>query len=62
MPGATLVDESDKTLALLKAIINVDETTTVRDIRPSIDELDAVRFNRKKVNRQLRQLDIDSSE
>ncbi|NHB98538.1 plasmid pRiA4b ORF-3 family protein [Photorhabdus stackebrandtii] len=62
MPGAILADECGKTLALLKAIIHVDETATVRDIRPLIDALDAVRFNRPKVNRQLRQLDIDSPE
>ncbi|EQC00481.1 hypothetical protein B738_10963 [Photorhabdus temperata subsp. temperata M1021] len=43
MPGATLADETDKTLALL-------------------DALDAVRFNRPKVNRQLSRLNLDSPE
>ncbi|CDH32747.1 plasmid pRiA4b ORF-3 family protein [Xenorhabdus bovienii] len=57
MPGATLADETAKTLALLNAIIHADETTTVRDIRPLIEALDAVRFNR-----QLRQLNLDSPE
>ncbi|MDE1488803.1 plasmid pRiA4b ORF-3 family protein [Xenorhabdus bovienii] len=62
MPRATLADECDKTLALLEAIVNADEAATVGDIRSLIDELDAVRFNRKKVNRQLRQLNLGSPE
>ncbi|NHB98896.1 MULTISPECIES: plasmid pRiA4b ORF-3 family protein [Morganellaceae] len=62
MPGATLADECEKTLALLEAIVNADETATIGDIRPLIDELDAVRFNRKKVNRQLSRLNLDSPE
>ncbi|CDH34758.1 hypothetical protein [Xenorhabdus bovienii] len=42
MPGATLADETAKTLALLNTVIHADETTTVRKIRPLIDDLDTV--------------------
>ncbi|NHB89695.1 plasmid pRiA4b ORF-3 family protein [Photorhabdus tasmaniensis] len=62
MPEATLADETAKTLALLNPIIHADETTTVREIRPLIDDLDTVRFNRLKVNRQLHKLNLDSPE
>ncbi|MBC8954272.1 plasmid pRiA4b ORF-3 family protein [Xenorhabdus sp. PB62.4] len=48
-PGATLADETAKTLALLNAIIHADETTTVREIRSLIEVLDAVRFNRPRL-------------
>ncbi|WP_387691653.1 plasmid pRiA4b ORF-3 family protein [Photorhabdus sp. RM71S] len=45
MPGgATWADEVDKVLALFRAI--ADDSTTVGDIRPFIDALDTVRFNR----------------
>ncbi|NMM74489.1 hypothetical protein BSF37_22085 [Serratia marcescens] len=60
MPGASVVDEADKTLAFLDAIVNADDATTVGEIRPFIDDLDAVRFNRNKINRQLRKLDLAS--
>ncbi|EBX7469851.1 hypothetical protein DS565_27525 [Salmonella enterica subsp. enterica serovar Bareilly] len=60
MPGATAADEADKTLAFLEAIVNADDSTTVGDIRPFIDDLDAVRFNRNKINRQLSKLDLAS--
>ncbi|EJQ8147140.1 plasmid pRiA4b ORF-3 family protein [Salmonella enterica subsp. enterica serovar Newport] len=60
MPGATAADEADKTLAFLEAIVNADDSTTVGDIRPFIDDLDAVRFNRNKINRQLSKLDLVS--
>lgn len=60
MPGATAADEADKTLAFLEAIINADDAATVGDIRPFIDDLDAVRFNRQKINRQLSKLDLTS--
>ncbi|MCC8385812.1 plasmid pRiA4b ORF-3 family protein [Photorhabdus laumondii] len=62
MPGATLADETDKTLALLDAIIHADDTTTVGEIRPLVEALDAVRFNRPKVNSQLSRLNLDSPE
>ncbi|WP_244866347.1 hypothetical protein [Photorhabdus heterorhabditis] len=62
MPGATSEDEATKTLALLNAIIHADDTTHVRKIRPLIDELDTVRFNRRKVNRQLSRLNLDAPE
>ncbi|MGL5968220.1 MAG: IS1096 element passenger TnpR family protein [Kluyvera sp.] len=58
MPGATSEDEADKTLAFLEAIVNADDTATVGDIRAFIDDLDAVRFNRNKINRQLSKLDL----
>ncbi|WP_086110553.1 plasmid pRiA4b ORF-3 family protein [Xenorhabdus vietnamensis] len=59
MPGATLADE---TLALFNAIIHANETTTVGEIRPLVEALDAVRFNRRKINRQLSRLNLDSPE
>ncbi|MDC9623300.1 plasmid pRiA4b ORF-3 family protein [Xenorhabdus sp. XENO-7] len=62
MPGATLADEADKTLALFNAIIHADETTTIGEIRPLVEALDAVRFNRRKINRQLSRLNLDSPE
>lgn len=52
MPGATL--------AFLEAIVNADNTTTVGELRPFVDDLDAVRFNRQKINRQLSKLDLAS--
>lgn len=62
MPGATPEDEATKTLALLNAIIHADDTTPVRKIRPLLDDLDTVRFNRRKVNRQLSQLNLNAPE
>ncbi|MEQ1977492.1 plasmid pRiA4b ORF-3 family protein [Xenorhabdus sp. SGI240] len=62
MPGATPEDETTKILALLNAIIHADDTTPVRKIRPLIDDLDTVRFNRRKVNRQLSQLNLNAPE
>lgn len=58
MPGPTAADEFDKTLAFLEAITNADDETTVGEIRPFADGLDAVRFNRNKINRQLSKLDL----
>ncbi|MFL7101899.1 plasmid pRiA4b ORF-3 family protein [Escherichia coli] len=60
MPGATAADEFDKTLAFLEVIVNADDETTVGEIRPFADDLDAVRFNRHKINRQLSRLDLAS--
>ncbi|WP_051870657.1 plasmid pRiA4b ORF-3 family protein, partial [Xenorhabdus bovienii] len=60
MPGATLADETAKTLALFNAILHADETTTVRETRSLIDDLDTVRFNRPMVNRQLSRLNLDT--
>jgi Plasmid pRiA4b ORF-3-like protein len=53
MPGATRYDEVERTIDLIKVIINSDESTKVGDIRDQIEALDAVRFNRKKVNHRL---------
>ena len=50
MPGASTYDEIEPTLNLLQAIINSDETTTVGDIRPLVDALNAVKFNRHWIN------------
>lgn len=33
MPGATVADEFDKTLAFLEAIVNADNETTIGEIR-----------------------------
>lgn len=56
MPGTTVA--ADKTLAFPEAIVNADDTATVGEIRPFIDDLDAVRFNRNKINLQLSKLDL----
>ena len=53
MPGATRYDEVERTSDLINTIIDSDESTAVDDIRDQIEALDAVRFNRKKVNRRL---------
>ncbi|EDX0374003.1 plasmid pRiA4b ORF-3 family protein [Salmonella enterica] len=58
MPGAMVADEADKTLAFLEAIVNADDSITVGDIRPYIEDPDDVRFNRNKINRQLSTLDL----
>lgn len=58
MPGATRYDEVERAMDLIKAIIDSDESTTVGDIRGQIEALDAVRFNRKKVNHRLATLSI----
>ncbi len=60
MPGATVADEFDKTLVFLEAIVNADDETTIGEIRPFADDLDAVRFNRNKINRRLSKLDLAS--
>ncbi|MGV6421015.1 IS1096 element passenger TnpR family protein [Escherichia coli] len=39
MPGATVADEFDKTLAFLEAIVNADDETTIGEIRPFADDL-----------------------
>ena len=58
MPGATKYDEVERTMDLVKAIIDSDESTTVGDIRCQIEALDAVRFNRKRVNHRLADMSI----
>ena len=58
IPGVTRYDEIERAMDLIKAIIESDESTTVGDIRYQIEALDAVRFNRKRVNRQLADMSI----
>ena len=53
MLGATRYDEVERTMDLIKAIIDSDESTKVGDIRDQIEALDRVRFNRKKINHRL---------
>ena len=53
MIGATKYDELDPTMNLLKAISDADEHTTVGDIRPFVEALNAVRFNRHHINYRL---------
>ncbi len=61
MPGATVADEFDKTLAFLEAIVNADDETTIGEIRPFADDLNAVRFNCNKINRRLSKLFLSRS-
>lgn len=58
MPGAALTDEIDRTMALLQTVIKADESTTVGDVHDFIEALDTVRFNRNKINHQLRKLNL----
>ena len=58
MPGVTKYDELERTMDLFKAIADADESTTVGDIRCQIEALNAVRFNRKRVNHRLANLSI----
>ena len=53
MPGVHKYDELEPTLNLIKAIANADKSTTFGDIRPFVDELNAVRFNRDYINHRL---------
>ena len=53
MPGAKKYDETEPILNLLKMIVNADERITVGDIRPLVDALHAVRFNRHYINHRL---------
>ncbi len=54
MPGASKYDEFEPTMKLLKAIAHADEQTTMGDIRPLVDALNAVKFNRHHVNHRLK--------
>lgn len=59
MPGAKKYDEVEPTYKLLKAIANADDTTTMGDIYPLIDALNAVRFNRHYINKCLQKEVLD---
>ena len=50
MPGADKYDEMEATYQLIKAIATADDTTTMGDIRPYVDALNAVRFDRRHIN------------
>lgn len=58
MPGATIYDEYERTMDLVKAIVDSDKSTTVGNIRCQIEALNAVRFNRKKVNHRLADMPV----
>ena len=53
MIGANKYDELEPTMNLFKAIANSDEHTTMDDIRPFVEALNAVRFNRHHINYRL---------
>ena len=53
LPGISKHDELEPTFKLLEAIANVDEKTTVGDIRPFVEALNAVKFNRRQINHLL---------
>lgn len=61
MPGAKRYDEAEPTLNLLQAIADSDKTTTVSDILPFIDALNAVKFNRHHLNHCLQTELVESS-
>lgn len=56
MPGATEYDVYEKTIQLLEMIVDEDATLTVGDVRQRIEALDEVRFNHKKANGDILQL------
>lgn len=58
MPGATKYDEVERTMNLVEAIVDSDKSTTVADILCQIEALDAVRFNRKKINHRLADMSV----
>ena len=60
MPGVTEADGYRAKVALLTYFAEHHETATVGDLRDRIEALDAVCFNRKKVNRDLAQLDLEN--
>ncbi len=60
MPGATKYDEYETLHALFENIAKNPETITVGDVRCLLEELDAVRFNRKKSNQRLAALDLQN--
>lgn len=53
MPGVEKYDEVESTLDLLKAVANMDDTTTASDLYPFIETLNAVKFNPHYINRRL---------
>lgn len=61
MPGTSRYDEHAKLMDLMQAIVDADESTTVVDIRHFIDAVNAVRFNRQKVNNDLADISIRSA-
>jgi hypothetical protein len=58
MPDATKHDETERTLDLMQAIAELDETTTISDIRMFIEALNRVRFNRHQFNHLLHEQDL----
>ncbi|MBD1559938.1 plasmid pRiA4b ORF-3 family protein [Vibrio sp. S9_S30] len=57
MPGATEYDAYQKMMALLKGVTKSNKTTTVGALRPYVEALNAVRFNRNQVNHDMVKLD-----
>lgn len=53
MPGATKYDELEPTLKFLQAIVNSGDNTTMADIQPYLDALNAVKFNNHHLNHLL---------
>jgi hypothetical protein len=53
MHGVDRYDEIEPLHNLLKAVLDADESTTLDDIRPYIDALNAVKFNRALINHRL---------
>ena len=60
MPGATKYDVHQKSIELLKIIVNKREKLTADDIRSPVEALNAVRFNRRNLNRSLENLDLNA--
>lgn len=58
MPDATKYDEAERTLDLMQAIAEADETATIGDIREFIEALNRAQFNRHQFNHLLRERDL----
>jgi hypothetical protein len=61
VPGVTEDDVYQKTVDLLQFVAQSNDLTTVREALPYIHALDTVQFNRKKLNRQLAELNLSPS-
>ncbi len=60
MQGATVYDVHEQTMAFFQFLAKADAATTVAELRPYLDALNAVRFNRHEVNRGFAELDMDA--
>jgi hypothetical protein len=58
--GVTAFDVYEKQLELMQFVVKVNNSTTVDKLRPYIEALDSVMFNRQKINSDLAKLDLQN--